>query len=85
MECEASLKYFLRKLKQKKIINEIEYVKLYSSGSPPARIYDTPKMQKFFSIDSFAKFRPIVSSKGSFNYDLPRFLFDLLSPLVPND
>ena len=82
---EASLQRFLRKLKQKNFFNEIEYDKLYPSGSAPARIYGTPKMHKFYSSDSFPKLRPIVSSIGTFNYNLARFLCDLLSPLVPND
>ena len=30
-------------------------------------------------------FLAIVSSIGTFNYDLARFLCDILSPLVPND
>ena len=33
----------------------------------------------------FAKLRPIVSSVGTFNRNLVRFLCDLLSPLVSND
>ena len=40
---------------------------------------------KFSSSDSFPKLRPIVLSIGTFNYNLARFLCDLLSPLVPND
>ena len=44
-----------------------------------------PKMHKFSSSDSFPKLHPIVSSIGTFNYNLARFLCDLLSPLVPND
>ena len=64
---------------------EIEYDKLYPSGSAPACIYGTPKMHKFSSSDSFPKLRPIVSSIGTFNYNLARFLCDLLSPIVPND
>ena len=63
---EASLQQFLRKLKQKKILSEIEYDKLYPSGSAPARIYGTPKMHKFSSSDSFPKLCPIVSSKVLF-------------------
>ena len=55
------------------------------SGSAPARLYGTPKMHKFSSSDSFPKLRPIVSSIGTFNYNLARFLCDLLSSLVPND
>ena len=82
---EASLQRFLRKLKQKNFFNEIKYDKLYSSGFAPARIYDTPKMHKFTSSDSFPKLRPTVSSVGTFNFNLARFLWDLLSPLVPND
>ena len=58
---------------------------MYPPGSAPARIYDTPKMHKLESSDSFPKLRPIVSSIGTFNYNLARFLYDLLSPLVPND
>ena len=82
LKCEAPLQHFLRKLKQKNFFNEIEYDKLYPSGSAPARIYGTPKMHKFSSSDSFPKLRPIVSSIGTFNYNLTSFLCDLLSPLV---
>ena len=85
LKCEASLQRFLHKLKQKNFFNEIEYDKLYPSGSAPARIYGTPKMQKFSSSDSFPKLCPIVLSIGTFNYNLASFLCDLLSPLVPND
>ena len=82
MNREASLQRFLRKLKQKNLFNEIEYDKLYSSGSAPARIDGTPKMHKFSSGDSFPKLCPIVSFIGTFNYNLARFLCDLLSPLA---
>ena len=82
---EASLQRFLCKLKQKKFFNENEYDKLYPSGSAPARIYGTPKMQKFSPSDSFPKLRPIVSSIGTFNYNLTLFFCDLLSLLFPND
>ena len=69
MKREASLQRFLRKLKQKNFFNEIEYDKLYPD-SAPARIHGTPKMYKFSSSDSFPKLRPIVSSIGTFNYNL---------------
>ena len=42
-------------------------------------------MHKFSPSDSFPKLRLVVSSIGTFNYNLARFLCDLLSPLVPND
>ena len=58
---------------------------MYPPGSATARTYGTPKMNKFSSSDSYPTVRPIVSSIGTFNYNLVCFLFDLLSPLVPND
>ena len=58
---------------------------MQSSGSASARVYGTPKTYKFSSSDSFPKLRPIVSSTGTFNHNLARFLCDLCSPLVPND
>ena len=85
MKREALLQRFLRKLKQKNLFNEIEHDQLYPSGSAPARIYGTPKMYKFSSSDSFPKLRSIVPSIGNFNYNLARFLCDLLSPLFPDD
>ena len=54
-------------------------------SASPACIYGTPKMHKFSSSDSFPELRPIVSSIGTFNYNLAHFLCDLCSPLVPND
>ena len=42
-------------------------------------------MNKFSSSGSFPEIRQIVSSIDTFNYNLARFLCDLLSPLVPND
>ena len=68
---EASLQRFSCKLKQKSFFNDNEYDKLYPSGSAPSRIYGTPKMHKFSANDSFPKLRPIVSSIGTFNYNLP--------------
>ena len=85
MKRETLLQCFLRKLKQKIFFNEIEYDKLYPSGSAPVRIYSTPKTDKFSSFDSLPKLCPIFSSIGTFNYNLSQFLCDLLSPLVPND
>ena len=58
---------------------------MYPSGSTPVHIYGTPKMYKFSSGDSFPDLCPIVLSIGTFNYNLVRFLCNLLSPLLPND
>ena len=81
---KPSLQHFLRKSKPKIFFNEIEYDKLYPSGSAPARIYGTPKMHNFSSSYSFPKLRPIVSSIGFFNNNIARFFCDILSPLLPN-
>ena len=72
-------------MRQKKKKKKIEYDKLYPSGSAPAHVSGTPKMDKFSSSDSSPKFRSIASSIGTFNYNLARFLCDLISPLVPKD
>ena len=72
-------------MKQKNVFNDNEYDKLYPSGSAPNRIYGTPKMHQFSSSDLFSKLHPIVSSIGTFNYNLACFFCDLCSPLVPND
>ena len=72
-------------MKQKNFFNEIEFDKLYPSGSAPARIYGTPKMHKFSSTDSFPKLHLIFSTIGTFNYNLACFPCDPLSPLVPTD
>ena len=58
---------------------------MYPSGSAPACIYGTLKMCKLFSSDSFPKLHLILSSIGSFNYNLAHFHCDLLSHLLPND
>ena len=71
--------------KKNKFCNENEYEILYPSGSVLAHIYDTPKMHKFSSIDSFPKLCPIVSPIRTSNYNLAHFLFNLLPPLVPSD
>ena len=82
MKCKASQQRFLHNLKQENFFHEIEYDKLYPFGSAPVRIYGTLKMRKFSSSDSFPKIRPIVSSIGTFNYNLVRFLCDLLSAFL---
>ena len=72
-------------MKQKSSFNKSEYDKLYSSGSAPIHLYDTPIMHKSFYSDSIPKLRPNVSSIGTFNYNLARFLWDLPSPLVADN
>ena len=44
-----------------------------------------PKCTSFPLVMHFLNFRMIVLSIGTFNYDIVRFLCDLLSPVVPLD
>ena len=85
LKYEASLQCFWRNLKQNNFFNDIEHDKLYPSDTAPARIYGTHKMHQFSSFGSFPKLRPNVSSIVTFNYNVVRFLCDLVSPLVHND
>ena len=65
-------------------LNEDPTLKREATTSAPASIYGTPKMHKFPASDSFLKLRLIASPIGTFNYNLARFLCDLLSDLVPS-
>ena len=78
---EGQLQRFLRKLKKDGCLNDVTYNKIYPNGSHPARIYGLPKMHKSFGSNNYPKFRPIVSSIGTYNYNLAKFLCQLLSPL----
>ena len=81
---EAKLQRFLRTLKnEKKCLNDVDYKFIYPSGSAPAKIYGTPKMHKLTDSDTFPKLRPIVSSVGTYNYNLAKYLCNLFSPHLP--
>ena len=86
MKREASPQRFLHKLKQKNFFNINVHNKLHPCGSATACVYDTPKMQKLASSNSLLKLHPVVSSVGTFNYNLACFLCDLPAPLAaPHD
>ena len=75
---EARLQRFLRTLKnEKNCLNNVDYKFIYPSGSIPA------KMHKLTDSDSFSKLRPIVSSVGTYDYNLTKYLCNLLSPHLP--
>ena len=59
--------------------------KIYPSGSSPAKIYGSTKMHKPFDSNSLPNFRPIVSSIGTYIYNLSKYLSELLSPNLPNE
>ena len=79
---EKQLQRFLRELKQDNFFTETQYKRIYPNGSKPALIYGLPKMHKSFTSEGFPKFRPIVSSIGCYNYNLSKFLGELLSPYI---
>ena len=60
------------------------YETIYPSGSQPARIYGLPKMHKPRAPNSTPPFRPIVSSIGTYNYSLAKYLSNLLQPHIPS-
>ena len=82
---EGNLQRLLRNLKKKGFMNSKDYDNMYPSGSQPARIYGTPKMHKFKVSDKIPSLRPIVSSIGTYNYQLAKFLGGLIAPHLPND
>ena len=78
---EAKLQRLLQALKnENKCLNDVDYEFIYSSGAAPAKIYGTPKMHKLTDYDSFPKLRPIFSSVGTYNNNLAKYLYNLLSP-----
>ena len=71
---EGRLQRLLRKLKKDcHLANEV-YENIYPKGSQPARIYGLPKMHKDRGPNSTPPFRPIVSSIGTYNYNLAKYL-----------
>ena len=81
---ESKLQHFLRTLKNNKCLNNAEYEKIYQSGSSLAKMYGSPKIHKPFDSNSVLNFCPIVSSIGTYNYNLSKYLCELLSPYLPN-
>ena len=59
------------------------YDKINPSGSKPASIYGLPKIHKLDVQRNNLPLRPIVSSIGTYNYHLSKFLTDLLDHIIP--
>ena len=67
---EEQLQRFLRKINDKNLFDENTYKKLYPWGSKLATIYGLPKTHKvLFDSDNFS-LRPVISSIGTYNYNL---------------
>jgi len=82
---ENHLQRTLRNLKKKGFINTVDYDNIYPIGSQPARIYGTPKMHKFKASDKILSLWPIVSSIGTYNYQLAKFLGGMITPYLPQE
>ena len=80
---ETSLRNYLCSLRKKKLFDREAYLKLYPTGSQPARIYGVPKMRKMKNGDRNPSLRPIISSIGTYNYNLAKHLSEILTPLIP--
>ena len=63
-------------MKDKNFFTKENYKKIYPSDSKPAFIYGTPKIHKLKheNINELS-LRPIISSIGTYNYNLAKFLF----------
>ncbi|XP_068697607.1 uncharacterized protein [Montipora foliosa] len=82
---EGRSQRLLRKLKKNGHLDSDVYNSIYPRGSQPARIYGFPKMLKERGHNSIPPFRPIVSSIGTYNYNLAKYLYNLLTPHIPTE
>ena len=80
---EGQLQRFLRTLKGSRFLDDFTYSKVYPSGSQCGRLYGLPKLHKISSSSQVPPFRPVVSSIGTYNYQLAKYLSDMLTPLLP--
>ena len=73
----------MRKIKDKNLFDENTYKKVYPCGCKPANIYGLSKTDKMlFDSDDFS-LHPIISPIDSYNYNLDKFLTELLDPVIP--
>ena len=82
---ERALQWTLREINKKNIFSDIEYSNLYPKGTKPARLCGTTKIHKVFFPGSLLPFQPIVSSIGTYNYNLAQYLGYLVSPHIPSE
>ena len=80
---ESKLQRYLRKIKAKGFFtDDLTYNNVYPTGSSTARIYGLPKLHKLKSDSDVLKLRPIISSIGTYNYNLSKFLANKLTPFI---
>ncbi|XP_069977196.1 uncharacterized protein [Penaeus vannamei] len=78
LKLEDKLNRLLRSIRTS--IGEMTYNLLTISGSKPGRLYGLPKIHKIGQ-----PLRPIISAIGTFNYNLAKFLVQLITPLTTNE
>ena len=79
---QGSLQRFLLSLKKGGFFSKEDYERIYPTGSMPARLYGNPKMHKVKEPGVIPPMRPIVSSIGSYKYNLAKFLGNELTPHI---
>ena len=83
---EGQLQRYLRKLKKNGVFDSGTNRNIYPTGSLPARLYGLPKLHKVKDPRStLPLFRPIVSSIGTYNYNLAKYLYSLLKPHISSE
>ena len=82
---EGKLQRFLRKLNKKGFFSSKQlYESIYPSVQP-SRLYGLPKLHKVKRKSEMPPFRHIISSVGSYNYNLAKFLCDLITPYISSE
>ena len=81
----GNLQRFLSTLKNKYFFTKEQCDNIYAFDSQPARIHSIPKKHTLKSSADILTFRPIVSSIGTYNYNLTKFLTDMLGPVIPTE
>ena len=75
----------MRKIKDKNLFDENTYKKIYPCGSKPAVIYGIPETHKMLFDSGDSSLPPIISSIGHYNYNLAKFLTELLDSVISKD
>ena len=66
-------------------MGENTYKKIYPCGSKPATIYGLSKTHTMLFDSDESSLRPIISSIGTYNYNLVKFIAELLDPVIPKE
>ena len=76
---DTKVRDLLRDLKKKKCISDNDYMFMYPTGCKISTLYGLPKVHK-----QGCPIRPILSSVGSVNHNMAKFLVKILQPISVN-